>query len=210
VPVVNLSIPGAGNETIHRRTYEYFFEDLPNNNNPLYIIGWSQTWRKEEWCRKYYNKYLPNGYQTLAFPDNKPRNFYEAALLDNWSEEDFFRRTMLARQSINSLFKANNVPHLTTFFANPENLETPSFVEKFKNASDYLDKHSVLIEPMYKLTAYCKKLPCGHDGLETMEIISNYIHGEIISKYGNIEHLDTSYLMLKDFNSKDSTEYGWE
>ena len=202
VPVVNLSIPGSGNDTIHRRTYEYFFEDLPNNSKPLYITGWSQPWRKEEWCRKYYNKYLPNGYCTLSFPDKGPKNFYEAALLDNWSEEDFLRRTLLYQLSLDALFKSKNIPNLATFFAEYENQESKPILEKYKNIVDYLHKSSNTISPVYKLTTHYEKLTCGHEGYEAMEVIANYMYDEIISKYGNIASVQSNYLALKEFNDK--------
>lgn len=205
VPIVNLAVPGSGNDTIHRRIYEYYFDDLPNNSKPLYIVGWSQAWRREAWCRKYYDKTLPQGYITLMFPDKKPRNFYEAALLDNWSEEDFVRRTMLCQLSIDALFKSTNIPNLATFFAEYETTESEPVLEKYKNIKDYLNKSTNTVQPVYRLTGHFDKLPCGHEGHESMELTANYLYDELISKYGSFTPVSGNFLTLKDFNKKDVT-----
>lgn len=202
VPLVNLAVPGSGNDTIHRRTYEYYFEDLPNNNKPLYVIGWTQPWRREAWCRKYYNKNLPQGYVSISFPDNKPKNFYEAALLDNWSEEDFLRRTMLYQLSLDSLFKAHDSPYIFGSFVNVNNAETPAVVEKYKNHFDFVDSN---INPIYKLIQHCERLPCGHEGQESMHITADYLYDQLITKYGSFTPVTGSHITLKDFNKKDLT-----
>jgi hypothetical protein len=205
IPVVNLAVPGSGNDTIHRRIYEYYFDDLPNNSKPLYIVGWSQSWRREAWCRKYYNKNLPQGYTTLMFPDKKPKNFYEAALLDNWSEEDFLRRTMLYQLSLDALFKSKNIPNLATFFAEYENQETDPILEKYKNIVDYLKTSTNTIDPAYRIVEHCEKLPCGHDGIEAMEIVSDFLYDALMTKYEAIIPVNDTYLSLTEFNDKDKS-----
>jgi hypothetical protein len=205
VPVVNLAVPGSGNDTIHRRTYEYFFEDLPNNNNPLYIIGWSQTWRREYWCRKYYAKTMPPGYSSITFPKGKPGNFYEAALLDNWSEEDFLRRTMLYQLSLDSLFKSQTVPYTASFFADFNNPETPSVIEKYKKHFDFINSKANTVDPIYPLVAQFEKLPCGHEGLEAMEFTASYFYDAILEKYKEITPIPAQFTTLKEFNNKDIT-----
>ena len=49
IPVVNLAIPGSGNDSILRRTSEYLFQNLAFNSKPLVIIAWSQITRREGW-----------------------------------------------------------------------------------------------------------------------------------------------------------------
>ena len=48
VPVVNLAIPGSGNDAIFRRTYEYFYLNKKHNNFPLFINVWSFSGSREE------------------------------------------------------------------------------------------------------------------------------------------------------------------
>ena len=208
VPLVNLAVPGSGNDTIHRRVYEYYFEDLPNNNKPLYVIGWTQPWRREAWCRKYYNTNMPEGYASISFPDNKPKNFYEAALLDNWSEEDFLRRTMLYQLSIDSLFKSANTPYIGSFFAEPIQAnaeETFNALTKYKNHFNFIDNNTHTIDPVYKVLGQFEKLPCGHEGQDAMDATADYFYDNIIQKYGSITHVLGKYVSLKDFNKKDMT-----
>jgi len=46
VPVVNLALRGSNNNSIVRRTYEYFYMD--KNTKPFYIIGFSHATREED------------------------------------------------------------------------------------------------------------------------------------------------------------------
>jgi len=48
VPLVNLGARGSGCDGILRRTYDYFYRDLKNNNKPFYVIGWTGGTRREE------------------------------------------------------------------------------------------------------------------------------------------------------------------
>lgn len=208
IPVVNLAVPGSGNDTIHRRIYEYYFDDLPNNNKPLYIVGWSQAWRREAWCRQYYHKHLPQGYSSIAFPEMKPTNFYEAALLDNWSEEDFLRRTMLYQLSIDSLFKSANIPYIGSFFAEPIQInseETYNALLKYKNHFNFINNNTHTIDPVYKVLSQFEKLPCGHEGQDSMVATADYFYDNIIQKYDCITPVAGKYVTLKDFNKKDVT-----
>ena len=51
-PLVNLGIPGVGNDNIHRRLYEYIYNDLLiYNSKPLVIIAWTQPWRDRKSTR---------------------------------------------------------------------------------------------------------------------------------------------------------------
>ena len=47
VPLINLGIPGQGNPPIQRRTFDYFFQDLYNHNNPFYIHAYTKSARQE-------------------------------------------------------------------------------------------------------------------------------------------------------------------
>ena len=145
---------------------------------------------------------MPQGYASISFPDNKPRNFYEAALLDNWSEEDFLRRTMLCQLSLDSLFKAHDSPYIFGSFVDVNNSETPAVIEKYKNHFDFIDSNINLI---YKLIQHCERLPCGHEGQESMHITSDYLYDQLIMKYGSFTPVTGSYTTLKDFNKKDLT-----
>ncbi len=207
VPVVNLAKPGIGNDAIHRRTYEYAFEDLHNNNNPLYIICWTQTWRREAWCRQLYNKGEKNGYYAVAFPHkDKPLNNLERATLDTWDEEDFYRKLMLHRLSLDSLFKSKNIPYYSSFFAEEEynngynNCEEiiADVKERFSNTISYLSSNSNRLHDFFRIAAPYPKLPCGHEGVDGNKAIAEYLLS-ILEKNTSI---NKPYLSLKEYAQK--------
>lgn len=211
IPVVNLAMPGSGNDGVFRRTYEYVFEDMINENNPFFIIAWSQTWRQEAWAKKIYNsKIRYDGYQVISFPTNKPRNLIECSLLKTWSEENFYRKTMLYRLSLDSLFKSRNYEYLSSFFAEAEfndgKNECKQIINSVKNrfnyTTDYLEKFTNRLEDFFKIAGPYPKLKCGHEGIEGNKVLADYIIKEIKLRYNSIEFVEKKYLSLKDYLEK--------
>lgn len=212
LPVVNLAIPGSGNDGIHRRTYEYAFEDH-YDNSPFYIIAWSQTWRKEAWCKKIYNKDTPSdGYNIISFPSDNPSNNLEYALLDTWSEEDFYRKTLLYRSSLDCLFKSKNIEYFSSFFATEEfnsgdykesiRNEIHSVKKRFINTIEFLNKNSNRIIDFNSICEKYPKTSCGHEGIEGNRALADYIIKEVKIKYNTIEFVDQPYLTLFDYLTK--------
>lgn len=212
IPVVNLAEPGSGNDGIHRRTYEYVFEDAINDNNPLYIIGWSQTWRREAWCRKMYrpnNQY--DGYNIVSFPHgDKPTNSLEYSVLDTWSEEDFYRKTLLYRLSLDSLFKSKKITYFSSFFA-PEEFNNgkndsqhiiSSYKDRFKNTMDYVKQNTNQLTSFALFANEFPKTECGHYGVEGNKAIADYIIKELKLRLNYIECSNEKYLSLKDYLKK--------
>jgi len=202
VPVVNLAIKGSGNDTIHRRTYEYFFEDLPNNNKPLYIIAWSQFWRREIWNKEYYRKKA--GYVGITLPTDKPENHAEYSLLDNWSEEDFHRKTILYRLSLDSLFKSRHVPYLSSFFSGNEKDITSLLAHKFPNTLEYLNKTPITNLNFYQVAGLYPALPCGHDGPEAQIALADFIYNYLIKEYDEITPIDGKFMTLLEYSKIDA------
>lgn len=210
VPVVNLALPGLGNDAIHRLTYEYFFQDLPNKSKPLYVIGWTQPWRREAWCRSLYKHptiKLPPGYSIIAMPDKIPKNNLERALLDTWSEEDFYRKTMLYRLSLDALFKSRNIPNVNSFFATEwhDDHVYDEVKAKYATIHEYLCKSTNELTMFTNIVRDCPPLPCGHDGYEAMPILANFIYNELISMYKEIIPVAGNYMTLKEFTDIDTT-----
>lgn len=210
VPLVNIAKPGAGNDAIHRRTYEYTFEDLKNDNDPFYIICWTQPWRREAWCRHIYNKNAPKGYNPIIFPDsNKPTNHLEKGLLDTWSEEDFYRRLMLYRLSVDSLFKSKNINYISSFFSAEEYVREISAVEEVQNLKsrlhngvNYLNNNSNRVTNFYEIGDLYPVLPCGHYGIEGNKAIADYVIKYFRDTYKHITPVNKKYLPLIVFNRK--------
>lgn len=200
VPVVNLALPGLGNDAIHRRTYEYAFED--HGTNPLFIICWSQLWRREAWCRKLYNPKSVDGYNIIGFPNNNPNNNLERALLDTWNEEDFYRKWILYSLSIDSLFRSKNIPYYTSFFSDDiysSNQEIVNDVKlRFNGANTHLKNYGNRLQDFHQIANDYPKTHCGHEGVEGNIAIANYL----IPMLKHVVPVSSSYLTLKEFENK--------
>ena len=205
IPLVNLGTPGVGNDNIHRRTYEYLYQNLPTNSNPLFIIAWSQPWRKEAWFEGHGTapiKRLFSEYNVVSMPEDKPQNHYESALLENWDEEDFYRKTLLHKLSLINLFKANNVPYLMTNFCShlPPIKVMNKINTHYGNMWDTMINDPGKITDFYKISNELPKLPCGHEGIEGNRVIADYSISEIkkhFTDYNFVNH--KPYLSLDHF-----------
>lgn len=196
-PVVNLGLPGVGNDSIYRRTYEYIYENQPiDEYKPLVIIAWTQRWRREGWLKK------EEDYAIVSFPNDKPEDHYQYALLENWSDEDFIRKTTLYRLSLISLFENLHIPYLMFNYSGAEssydseqivNNKFPNMVKESRGRYDLGD--------LYHLTGPIPKLPCGHDDIEGQNVLSGYLLEKINEIYPNLEYTKTSeFLTLRQFS----------
>lgn len=200
VEVVNLAIRGCGNDSIHRRTYEYVYENLPTGSKPFFVISWSQYWRRETWYNSFMSFNEFNDYALVSFPDNEPQTNAERALLDNWNELDFHRRTYLNKLSLINLFNSYDIPYLMSDYAVVDETDTINTLrERFPTMVDTVLNNTKQIESLGKVVQEYPKLPCGHDGIDAQVAISNYIHSEITNNYGKLRVVSNDYLTLKDF-----------
>jgi hypothetical protein len=205
--VVNLAIPGTGNDTIHRRTYEYVHENLPTNSKPFFVIMWSQYWRREYWFRKYY-KADCDDFAPMYYPDGEPENDYERAFIKNFNEEEFLRKMMVLKTSLKALFDTYNIPYIMSDYhddhtpnkiVNEIKSRFPNFYKKFSTLND--------IESVNSITKPYSKTPCGHDGLDTHPILANEIKKTIDLKYGNLNVVTSDFLRAKNFPIGNKTNY---
>lgn len=203
VEVVNLAVPGCGNDSIHRRTYEYVYESLPTGSKPFFIIAWSQYWRRETWHNKFLGYKDYNDYSLVSLPNegSLPETNMERALLDDWNELDFFRRTYLAKLSLMNLFKSHEIPYLMGDYSYEINEEAiiEELRSRFPVIIDTVLNNPRQINRFSQITAPYSRLPCGHDGLDAQEVLSSYIISEIDKQYGKLNTISGNYLTLKDF-----------
>lgn len=202
LPIVNLALPGTGNDCILRRTTEYLYENSTTNSKPLVIIGWSQDWRREEWFSDQYyivNNY--NNYGIIQFPHDKPQNHYEYALLENLSDEDIYRKTLQRKIGMKMLLNTFNIPHLSTVFAHspydPEVVKRMK--ERFATMDKIINEDPYLIEDMFTLANQYPKCPGGHNGPEAQVAIADHIYRKIIEIHGPIKPIEGEFLNLKKF-----------
>lgn len=198
--VVNLAIKGTGNDTIHRRTYEYVIENLPKNSKPFFIIAWTQYWRREFWWKNWYNSYH-NEYAFIPKPLDKINNDYERALLDNWSEEEILRKTMLLKLSLKSLLELHNYPYIMTDY-HEELLDQTvinNVIKKFPNFYDTFLKINDF-KNLRETTLNTPVTPCQHTGVEGQQKVAEKMIDEIVKKYQNINTVVGNFLKLKDMS----------
>lgn len=196
-PVVNLGLPGVGNDSIHRRTYEYIYENQPvDDYKPLVIIAWTQRWRREEWLIK------ENDYILIHQPDSTSDSTYsQLSLLENYSDEDFERRIVLYKLSLINLFENLEIPYLMFDYDgtyDPVILEKvrDNFPNNVKKSSNQYD-----LGPLYKLTGPLPKLPCGHDDVPGQNVLGTHITEKIKEIYPNIEYVsNANFLSLSEFS----------
>ena len=122
VPVVNLAIPGCGNDAIMRTTYRYFYKNLRHHNNPLYIVVLSHSSRKEQFFR-YRNGEEYYDYRGLTLtdtttgrrlihPDSELERLYDTLYTKQLDLDECERMKLTYAASILNLFKAHNVSYL--------------------------------------------------------------------------------------------------
>ena len=206
IPVVNLGLPGTGNDYIHRRAYEYVYENLSTKSKPLFVIAWSQYWRREIWQKTLYNEYRFNDYAPIMLKDaNDINDPHEISLLESWNYPSIVRKTYEYKLSLINLFKIMKMPYLMTDYA--DNVCPPNDMEIFKknypgmysNVND--DQYK--IKDFYKLAEHHPKLSCGHDGEEAQVVISDYLTEQIKEKFSNYSFVnDKPFLTTREMMKK--------
>lgn len=217
VPVVNLALPGHGNESITRRTYEYFYMNKINSDsNPLFIINFSQYWRKEHW----YN-YAPShlavknevkDFFPLKFPHEveEINDDYQRAFLENYNPEDFIRRAWMQKLFLINLFSAHNVNAIISDFGNCD--DWINEFDKVKNKFPALYKnilHSNYVNSINlgTLLRDFPITPCLHVGPEGNEFLAKFMKEQIDRRFPGIQfEANENHIKVKDLIST-SYEY---
>jgi len=202
VPVVNLAIPGSGNDGICRRNYEYFFLNKPKNNFPFFINAWSFSARREEFYIEYNNEQT-NDYVPLDFEGTTT---LEKEIVYNMSTDlgmQFAeRRKLLYWLSSIQLFQNNKIPYIMTDYFPSSHLE----IDKVESNYPYL--YEAVHNDPYKVENFCNfgviedRLPCGHWGPLTMIKLVDYIFSQITNLYDlNFVEADEGYIDLQDYKT---------
>lgn len=185
VNCVNLARSGSGNDRIVRRTYEYFYEDLKNDNNPLYIVAFSGITRKDKWYKK------NQCFEIININDNN--DYATLDYLDNFDLVRFYRDYLKNYLTIKNLFEAYKIPHIiyltldvfTSYKEEKKEVETiitnllPEQFNAIKNDRNNAGDASIH-------TAGYPTLPCGHWGIEGNKALANHAHGKLLDLYKDI------------------------
>lgn len=197
IPLVNLGSPGVGNDSIHRKTYEYFYENLPTNSNPLFIIAWTQYWRREAWVKTHYRMKFDD-YAPVSMNQTSPKDAHEQAVFEDWSDIDHARRTFNQKLSLINLFSSYNTPYLMTDYSTI--MDREQIEEKIKKilprSVEEINFNKNKIKNFYSISQNHPKTECGHDGLSGNLAIAEYTLSEIKNRYNNFtnthQHLTLS------------------
>lgn len=207
IPLVNLAIQGSGNDTIHRRTYEYIFKDLPNKSKPLVVIGWSQFFRQEAWFEssEFNGKQYPtHSYRNISIPTSTNNlNEYQVPVLNNWNDNVYVQKTLLYKSSLKSLFNSMGIPYIMTDMSLTK---WPTLPDSYKSIKDFVyDQHHV--DSFYHLVKHLPKLPCGHEDVEAHKILADYSANAINKLYGTVTPTSGTLLSYKEFVDSEYSKY---
>lgn len=198
--VVNLAVPGTGNESITRRTYEYVYENKKFNNQPLFVLVFSQLWRKEVWMHDYYGSET-NDYCTMYPAQQRNGNPQEVAWLHEFNEEDFLRKNMLVKFAAKNLFDSLGYPFIICDFC--DNDVKLDYINQVKNRFPNWYSEYVSINDISNLDSFVTaldKTDCNHPGPSSQEVLADIIYQAIIKKYNSYEVVrNCDFLKLKDY-----------
>jgi hypothetical protein len=199
-PLVNLGLPGVGNDSIHRRTYEYLYHDV---SKPLVIISWSQPWRREDWFhfkdRPYYG--TPE-YYTVPHPHDKITNAYDEWMIEHWSDEHHYRKSLLAKVSLINLLENLSIPYIMTDYMEQRDNEAICELvdKKFPKLAEKIYSNKYYIGPAHAVTRHLPKLPCLHDGVEAQVAVSDFMVSHIKELYPDISFTKSEpYYTLSEY-----------
>ena len=212
LPVVNLALPGSGGGSIHRRSYEYMYQNLPTGSKPLFLIFWTQYWRREAWFEGGgVNGSLIQDYNVVN-PTASSKEPHVAALLDHWNEEDFIRQTLLYKLSLQSLFRSQKIPYLIADYSScGEQLDTFD-LDQHNSLKDAVNTDPYCIPRDLQLVSHLntfKQLPCGHEGPEAQQVLANWWEQKLkVVNQWNIKPITgTNFLTLDNYQIKKTNPY---
>ena len=194
VPLVNIALPGQGNTAIYRRTMQYFYKDLLNDNHPFYIHAYSQSTRREVYLAKTQQFRIVGGEGNVSELEkeiimNSDDHYY--CLL----QQDKLHRWA----SINHLLDAHNIPHLMSDYMPEPNGTTVEFQEKHETIlKTELECHPGKLQDFNEVTKHIAKTTCLHETVEGHALLADYIWKEIENRYDDIEVVDLPHAKLHD------------
>lgn len=213
IPVVNIAVPGSGNDSIKRRTHEYVIQNLPNNSKPIFIVFCSQYWRHEFWYN-YDRLGELKDYTGVCLPDkNNPldSDLYMQAMLEHWDEEDHIRRTLIDKMSIVNLFKAHSIPYLITDYAYEQQQTSTKLTTQLREIVESDRGHVLIDERTRSDINIIKKLQCGHDDIAVQHIIADWAVSHLRRLYPVINIIPGDFLQNDEFvMTKRRSFQAWE
>lgn len=215
IPVVNLAKKGSGNDGILRRTYEYHYKNKKKypNSRPFYIFGFSHATRKEEYF-KTFNGSILEDFKTIDFHYEEslsfanPETFYDPFYINKIVEYGYAmsidynnreRMKFLYWNSLVNLCKAEKIPYITADFFPTED---ETIVQYMKTYFDEMYTTALgdinYVGRIPNMTSHIEKLPCGHESIQSMPIISDVFYKKMREVYKDIKVTDRSFLTTSE------------
>lgn len=201
-PLVNLGLPGIGNDAIHRKLYEYIYSNsIIEGSKPLVVIAWSEPWRRESWSLIHHTDNNFQNYAPVILPENSPTTHQDYVVLENWNEEDFYRKSLLNKLSVINLLKQFNIPYIMTNAMPQDNGYDDlkkSIFDKFPGIQPQVE-NDYYIKPIYNLS-HEDYLPCGHTGPIGNMAVKEHILKSINQLHSNLSFVkDKKFLTLSEY-----------
>lgn len=208
VPLVNLGEPGSSNDGIARRTYNYFYKNLPTNSKPLFVVAMSQNVRREEYFTEFdhdsgFGPEQINDYHGLTIGDKK--NPVAKAIYEQMNDIGVYKsqeRKLRLWASIINLFKANNIPYVISDYIPYTDEETELYIKlNYPELNKYINMDSNKLKDFSFITkGYPKAMDKGHDGPDAQIVLADYIYKQLLKRHEKIIPIkDAKFLPLKDF-----------
>ena len=171
VQLIDLATPGGGNGAIFRTTLDFIHTNpLPN---PLYLIAFSHSSRREEYLQS------KGAYCNLHLNQLMTTNL-EKILISEYNQLEYSKNKLRYWLATVNTLKANNISYLTTDFMPDFDIDLSTHCPELYAA---VNNDSNRIEDFFKLCIGLPKLPCGHEDLPAMQIIADYAYNEIKKRW---------------------------
>jgi hypothetical protein len=214
VPVVNIATPGSSNDGIARRTYNYFYKNLPTNSKPLFVVAMSQNLRREEYFEKIDTDggiEKINDYNTLGIHDwHNPMSKVVYEQINDVGIYMSQERKYRLWASLINLFEANNTPYVISDYIPDHSDETLTFMKQnFPELNKYIVSHKHKLKNFSDITiGYPKAMDKGHDGPDAQIVLADYIYKQLLNRHEKIIPIKhDNFVTLKDFKTAHKRVY---
>jgi len=197
LPIVNLAVPGIGNDTVLRKTYEYVYKNLKFNNKPFFIIALANSLRFEEYFLKSKSWEI---LQINTIPHNKIAELLYREC-DNTGIGLYEIKKLIYMDAMINLFETYKIPYLFTDYCFDGSKETTDFLKnQVPELYHKIRNHQYKLDDFANFTRDLPKaLDNGHDGEEAQRVLKDYITSKINEIYGNIIPVKTQYYTLSEY-----------
>ncbi len=202
VPLINLAIPGQGNPPIQRRTLDYFYKDLYNNNNPFYIHAYSQSARQEVYIHKHEGKEIQD-YCLLDGTSDKTK--ISPLEKETLIQSDDYKYRLLEKEkfyiwaSINALLDSYNINHMSTNYMPQADSEIYQWMHKHEySLLTEIETHPSKLRNFNVVTKHIEKTPCLHETEEGNQAVADYVLSEFRRRYETIEVTEHEHAKMHD------------